>query len=987
MSRAWRVMLSALAGTLFITVQAQASPGIRPGSFRAVALNQDGTVDTDAGSHPYEYEVGFELNHDQNSAAEGSVRDVVAELPPGIIGNPTATPRCPRQDFDGETANCPADTQIGTFSAVFRDPSGGTLAPSGPLYNLVPGKGVAASFGFAGEGFDAIENASLVHSPAGYTVSVISNNVSQSYLLSVAETVWGVPADESHDSERECVPAHITPCSTEAAPAPFLTLPTSCDGPLSTLLEVDFADAPGEYLAASYQSPGLVGCEGLDFRPSLLVQPRTSAAASPTGLHVDLRLPQEESTKGRAEAELKNAAVTLPAGMSVNPSSANGLQGCTSVQIELDSTTEARCPEASRIGSVEIDTPLLDHPLPGAVYVAAQGDNPFNGLLAIYIVVDDPISGAIVKLAGHVEPNPQTGQVTTTFANNPQLPFNDLKVDLADGERASLTTPGTCGAYETTSDLTPWTTPAHADATPSSIFQTSSGPHGTACVYSELQEPNHPGFEAGTTVPLAASYSPFVMDLAREDGSQDFEKIEVRLPPGLSGKLAGLSRCSDVQIAAAAAPDHSGAAEIASPSCPAASEVGTVDVAAGAGSQPVHATGHAYIAGPYGGAPFSLAIITPAVAGPFDLGTVVVRAGLYINPETTQVTVRSDPIPTILKGIPLDVRSVLVNISRDQFTLNPTNCERLTLAGLVTSSLGQVATLSHPFQVRGCAGLVFKPSFKVATHAKTSKANGAALKVLVSEKPGEANIHKVDLQLPRALPARLTTLQKACTDAQFAADPAHCPEASIIGTAKAVTPILSSPLTGPAYLVSHGGAAFPDVVFLLQGEGVTIKLVGNTDIKKGLTFSRFEDVPDQPISSFETSLPEGPHSALAANGNLCALPLTLPTTIVAQNGTQIAQKTKISVTGCAKPRVKIRQAKVKHGALTVIFITSQQGGVTLGGKAIRTATRIMSAGLHRIAVPLTRQSKTTFIHHRRTRVKVSLKNANGTTTRIFTIKL
>jgi hypothetical protein len=462
-----------------------------------------------------------------------------------------------------------------------------------------------------------------------------------------------------------------------------------------------------------------------------------------------------------------------------------------------------------------------------------------------------------------------------------------------------LTNPATCGAKTTQAQLTPWSAPQSGPPFVSDdTFQIASGPHGAPCVANATEEPNTPGFSAGTVSAGAGTFSPFVLTLTRGNGSQAFKDLEVTLPPGLTGKLAGIAECPPADVAAA---EHaSGGTEIASPSCPASSEVGVVDVGAGSGTL-FNVQGHAYLAGPYNGAPFSLAIVTPAVAGPFDLGTVVVRSALYVNPETAQVTVRSDPLPTILDGIPLDIKSIVVDMDRPGFTLNPTNCAPMAITGALTASFSTVA-LSTPFQAGGCASLPFDPSFTASTQAKTSKADGASLVVKVSQRPGEANIRKVELQLPKILPARLTTLQKACTEKQFAINPAGCPEASDIGVATAVTPLLASPLSGPAYLVSHGGAAFPDVEFLLQGEGVEADLDGKTDIKKGITYSKFETVPDDPISSFVTTLPEGPHSALAANASLCGQSLTAPTTITAQNGKQIAQSTKIAVTGC--PRVK-----------------------------------------------------------------------------------
>jgi hypothetical protein len=709
-------------------------------------------------------------------------------------------------------------------------------------------------------------------------------------------------------------------------------MPTSCPGTqLEWSASADSWQEPGVSESSPVSlSPAVTECSSLYFSPTIEVQPETAASDSPTGLHVDLHVPQSEDLATRAEANLKDAVVTLPEGMVVNPSSADGLQGCSSAQVDLHGEGPARCPDASKIGSVEVTTPVLERPLLGSVYVASQGDNPFGSLLAIYVVVEG--QGVIIKLAGHVELDPTTGRLQTTFEENPQLPFEDFKLDFYGGPRAPLTTPPTCGVYTTDTVLTPWsgTPPRHLTGEPMNSFTVAVGPSASGpCASTRSGEPDRPGFVAGTISRVAGSYSPFVLKLERQDGSQIFESLKVTLPPGLLGKLAGISLCPQAQIEAAER--NPGRVEQAAASCPASSEVGTVSVGAGSGA-PFYAGGHAYLAGPYKGAPFSLAIVTPAVAGPFDLGTVVVRAALYIDPHTAQVTVKSDPLPTILQGIPLDIHSITVDMDRPRFTLNPTSCDPMSIgADAVTQS--SEAPLSSVFQASGCADLPFKPSLTASTAGRTSKANGASFVVKVTQKSGEANIHKVNLTLPLALPARLTTLQKACTEAQFNTNPAGCPEGSHIGTAIARTPLLSTPLTGPAYLVSHGGAAFPDVEFVLQGEGVEVILDGNTDIKKGITYSRFETVPDAPISSFETVLPQGPHSALAANTNLCATKtvtvkkrvtihrhghavhvlrktkrqvpitvLTMPTAITAQDGAQITQNTKIAVTGC--PRAK-----------------------------------------------------------------------------------
>jgi hypothetical protein len=691
---------------------------------------------------------------------------------------------------------------------------------------------------------------------------------------------------------------------------------------LKTTVSIDSVEEPGifhtgtvESLDESGLTAGLAGCDQPQFTPTITAQPQTTVSDSPTGLHVNVHIPQDQDPEQTASAELKDATITLPEGLVVNPSAGNGVGACSPAQIDLNGSGPAGCPDSSKIGTVTVQTPVVDHPLPGSIYLARQHENPFDSLLALYVTVDDPITGVVVKIAGKVEPDPVTGRLKTTFPNNPQLPYEDLNVDFFGGPRAALTTPSTCGTFTTTSDLTPWTTPQGADVFPTSVFQISTGANNGGCVSNEAQEPNTPSFEAGSTLPLAGNYSPFALRFGRENGSQHLTRINATLPPGLVGKLAGVAECSDAQLAQAVARKNpgDGVLEKTNPSCPQTSRVGT-DIAGVGSGAPFHIEAPIYLAGPYAGAPLSLAIVTPVIAGPFDLGTVVVRAALYIDPSTAQVTVKSDPIPTIVQGIPIDLRSDEVKITRPEFTLNPTSCEPMSVTGETISTQSQAAPLSSRFQVGGCQGLPFKPSFQASTQGKTSKANGASLIVRVAEKPGDANIHKVALTLPLALPARLTTLQKACTEAQFAINPAGCPAGSFIGTAKAVTPILSVPLTGPAILVSHGGAAFPDVVFLLQanerGGTIRIDLDGKTDIKKGITYSRFETVPDAPITSFETILPQGPHSVLAATANLCTTKLAMPTQLVGQNGALVNQTTHITVTGCPKTKTLTRAQKL-----------------------------------------------------------------------------
>ena len=950
-------------------------------SFSAPAIDPDGTPDTQAGGHPYSFTTNIAFNTTGSASSDfmgdpstisGDVKDIQVDPPLGLIGNPQALPECTQDQFREQI--CPGSSQVGVSRVDF---SGGILACTcnvGPLstavYNMVPPTGVPAQFAFAYDVGGIHVRTRLnarVHSGGDYGVTVAISGVSQvSGLLDTPVTLWGVPADPSHNDQRckfistengLCIGPPGTnwgPNPSTAPLKPFLTMPTACPGtPLRTSIEADSWQEPGNFVSREATQAAVGGCGRLPFEPGLEAQPTSTLADSPSGLNVDLHVPQPEGCKEEgggvqcelAEAELRDATVTLPAGMVVDPSSADGLEACSEAQVgylaqksvevgyQQFTPEPAECPNGAKVGTVEVFTPLVNHPLPGAVYVAAQDANPFKSLLALYVAVYDPATGVVIKLAGKVSLDPVTGRLTTTFDENPQLPFSDFKLDFFGGSRAALTTPFTCGSYAAGSVLTPWSAPEGKDAEPSSLpFAVSGAPGGAACVSSEAQAPNAPVFEAGTASPVAGSYSPFVLSLKREDASQRFSGLNVTLPPGLLGKIAGLQQCSQAAIEVAQGRSHEGegALELAHPSCPAGSEVGVVHVGTGSGA-PEYVAGHAYFAGQYEGAPFSLVIVTPALAGPFDFGSVVVRAALYINPSTTQVTVKSDPFPRILDGVPLDIRVVSVDMNRSQFTLNPTSCATMAVTGQESSTAGSTAVLSDRFQAGGCTTLPFKPSFTASTSGKASRAHGASLNVKLVASPGEANVGKVDVQLPIQLPSRLTTLQKACTEAQFNTNPAGCPAASDVATATVHTPILNVPLTGPAYFVSHGGAAFPELVLVLQGENVTIDLVGNTDIKGKLTYSRFEAVPDAPFTSFELNAPQGPSSILATNlpasakYSLCGQNLTMPTVLTGQNGAVVKQTTKLAITGCPKVVKKALTRAQKLKAALKVCRTKDRG--------------------------------------------------------------
>jgi hypothetical protein len=957
----------------------------------------DGTPDVQAGGHPYAITTTLDFNTQQVPGRsiyvpDENVKDVVVDLPLGFVGNPLAAPKCPLSELEEKGAaeefniyDCPANTKIGdvTLRSALADGIASSVAgshsevPVSSLYNMVPEHGHPAEFSFTiGRVARAHLYASVVHTAAGYVLRVTTPNIPaeflfpgpQGFVAGVTLTFFGDPA--SQDGGNPSVPFFTNPmaCATSGSVATVHVDTWTREGRVNPDGTPDFSDP--SWIPAQSSLPPVIGCNALQFEPTIALTPDSAHADAPTGITVDLKVPQAPNNDfAVATPELKDATVALPQGLALSPSAADGLQGCSDAQIALSSTQPATCPEASQVGTVKVQTPLLADPLEGEVYLGTPNCSPCtntdaqNGNL-IRLFIQAQGSGVVIKLPGTVSVNPGTGQLTATFNENPQLPFDDLTLTFKSGPRAALATPQACGTYTTTSSLTPWSAPdSGPPATPSSSFNITSG-----CATQFA-----PSFTAGTSNNQAGTFSPFSVTFSRTDQDQDLSGITVQAPPGLLGVLKSVVECPEPKASQGA--------------CGPESLIGHTTTGAGPGTNPFYLGGSVFLTGPYKGAPFGLSIVVPAVAGPFNLGNVIVRAAISVDPHTAQISVTSDPLPQILDGIPLQIKTVNVTIDRPGFMFNPTNCEPLAVGGTITSTGGASAGVSSPFQAANCANLPFKPAFSASTQGKTSKADGASLVVKVAEKPGEANIHKVNLQLPLALPTRLTTLQKACTEAQFNTNPAGCPEGSNIGTATAITPVLSVPLTGPAYLVSHGGAAFPDVVFVLQGQGVQIDLVGNTDIKKGITYSKFETVPDAPISSFETTLPEGPHSALGANGSLCSQKLVMPTAITGQNGRQVTQSTNIVVTGCGKPSIKITKAKIKGNTILVTVTTTQQGTVTVSGNGLKTIKKTLAAGAHQLKVSLTKNGRTARKHHKKTKVKASVKDSNGSSSKTMTLKL
>jgi hypothetical protein len=901
-------------------------------SAAAQLLNADGATDRQAGSDPASFTTDLTWKDFGSQAGRGveqviapieRFKDVIAHLPPGLLGNPSATSAlCTPDELAASQENghgqesgklisqCPVDSQVGMVRVGLTGASSFT-----PIYNMVTPYGSAAELGF--QFFGTVV---LLHGyvrPADHGIDIVSRDTSTSLPITEADvTVWGDPTDPSHDLYRDlCLetnssaqyyfgPNGLT-CSTNPTHRAFLRLPTSCSAsPLAFGAESNSYEHTDVWAKTSFDGPTMTGCDVVPFSPDIKVTPTGTATSSPTGVSVKLSLPQNQNSAGLATADLKKAVVRLPEGMVINPSSADGLLACDDAQLHLESNTPAECPDGSKIGTVVLHTQLISEPIEGSVFLRPQNSNdPLSGeMFRMVIELRDDARGLDFKIPGQVRADPVTGRLTTTFDNNPQLPFEDISLQFKAGSRAPLVTPSSCVVQTTEADLFPWARPDEA-VHRSSSFQLTSGPDGARCPGSVL--PFSPSFSAGVGNVEAGNFTSFLATFSRNDADQSIQRVSVKMPKGLLGSLVGLPLCPEGQANAG--------------TCSQASEIGSVTAGAGAGPTPFYVTGgKVFMTGPYGGAPFGLSVVVPAKAGPFDLGTVVVRSRVEVDIHTAQLTVTTDPLPQIVGGVPVNLRLVNVTINRPSFTYNPTNCQHSEVTGTMTGGQGTVASVSKPFQVTNCAALDFRPKFSVSTSGRTSRAAGASIDAKLSypktQRGTEVNIAKVKVSLPKALPSRLTTLQKACTAAMFEANPAVCPAPSRIGTATATTPVLPVPLSGPVYFVSHGGAAFPDLVIVLQGYGVTVDLVGTTFIngKTDVTSTTFKAVPDVPVGTFELKLPRGPYSALAANGSLCKAKLAMPTVFVAQDGAEIHQATPIAVSGCARHKAKKARKTDNH---------------------------------------------------------------------------
>lgn len=920
-------------------------------AFDGQFADRNGGIFTQAGGHPHEFTVQIVLkSHPDNTPGyvgqptpNGQPRNIEVELPEGFLGNATGAVRCTAAELQRPNVACPTDSVVGATDVHFNGAGPESLGNPirVPVFNMVPPVGVAARFGFSVLQVPVVLDARLTDEGR---IIVGPREIPQALRMWRTDTtIWGVPADPSHDSERcevyvreaetgkfEC----SAPRKAGVAPVAFLSMPTSCtpmgEG-IETTLRTDSWFYPSVFHTArfkSHQPPnypeplgpeiGTTGCETVPFAPKLDLQPTSLSAESPTGLQVQLDMPTDGliNAEGVSQSHLKATKVTMPEGLTINPSQAEGLGVCTLSDLDRetpDSAPGQGCPSSSKLGTVSVETPLLDHAVPGDIYLArpddpgAQGqENLLDALIAIYIVLKDPVAGIDIALPGRVQGDPRTGRISATFDDLPQVAFSSFKLRFREGARSPLINPARCGDHTTEIEFTSWSDPGRSVHRKDS-FQVKTGVAGGPCPSGGLA-PFNPTFQAGTVNNGAGSFSPVVMRLTRNDGEQEMTKFSSVLPKGVTGRLAGITNCPDAAIALATT--KSGREEQASSSCPASSLIGTTQVGAGAGAALTYVPGKIYLAGPFKGAPLSVAVITPAVAGPFDIGTVVVREALEVDPRTAEVRVdgnRSDPIPHILEGIPLKLRDLRILVDRPNFILNPTSCEPSATNALLwgshfdlLSSLDDVpVSLSSRFQAADCAALGFKPRLELKLSGGTKRGTFPALKATLRPRSGDANLDKAVVTLPRSTFLEQGHIGTICTRVQFAAE--ACPPRSAYGSAQVFTPLLDEPLQGPVYLRSSANK-LPDLVMDLHGR-IDIEVSGRIDSIKGRIRSTFEGLPDAPVSKFVLTMKGGQKGLIVNSRNLCTGISRADIRLTGQNGKSFNTKPKVSP-GCVSKRSK-----------------------------------------------------------------------------------
>jgi hypothetical protein len=866
--------------------------------------DKDGSPSTQAGAHPWAMSITLQMNSiatDINPRRPAdNLKNMTFRLPEGVIGDPTATPlRCTRdqigQQFEG--SGCPLSSQVGTVAvkASLYD------RERFPLFNMEPAPGVAAQLGVNVEDVGIVIASARVSPEGGHAVTITANGLPETDPLhDLHFELWGVPADPSHDVQRGICAINGGTCPVDAPLKPFLSNPTDCLGPYTATVTLEPWQVGGSDSATVNAYPdGLQGCERLRVEPQVSVQPTNPKAGEPSGYLFDLQLAQHNGANGLVPSHIKEVGLALPEGVSVSPSGAHGLEACSPSQIALGSAAEPTCPGGSTVGSVEIDTPVLEEPVTGDVYLATPRNNPFGSLLAIYIVAQAP--GVMVKLAGDVRADPVTGQLTTTFRDNPQLPFSRFRLSLKGGPTAALANPIACGQKTVTAAVSPWSGSVPTPAGDSFAID-CPGVLGFA-----------PALDAGTTNAIGGAFSPFALRINRQDTDQYLRGLSMEMPPGLTGKLKDIPLCSDAQAA--------------SGTCPIESRVGRVTVGAGPGPNPFFVRGGVFLTGPYKDAPFGLAVAVRAVAGPFDLGTVVVRQELFVDRVDAHITVVSDPFPTILEGIPLRVRSINVDIDRPGFTLNPTSCAPKQIRATLVSTEGVQRQVAQHFQVAGCRALPLRPrlALRLTGRRQTTDGKHPGVRAVLRQGRGQANLRRVAVKLPLSLALDPERAQSDDLCEFEAGQRVDCPASSIIGRARAFTPLLNRPLEGPVHFVKNVRLdrrtgrqirTLPTLLIPLRGE-VAIDLRARTTARRGKLVSVFPTIPDAPVSRFELTLRGGRRGILVVTGDrdICSGRQIADVEIDGQNGKRADRAVRLR-TPCPKKRAARPRLSKQAGAAT-----------------------------------------------------------------------
>jgi hypothetical protein len=941
-------LIAIAMGAMLAAAPARAADiAITPGTFATTLSTYQ------AGAHP-DMTTTFSLDADANYAPIGGTpRDLKVELPKGLAGAANTTPTCSMRNVIDYAKPCPLDTAVGEITATLSYaglPFPFTLTEL--VFNVTPNPDEPAAFGF--NALFPVRLDTHVRADGDYGITASATNLTEAAsIIGTTLTLWGVPADHNG-------PGPSTDMNTgrsfggpgNGARRAFFTNPTECSTtPLTSSLAIDSWQKPGVFATASFDIGPITGCDRLTFAPTIDVRPDSRTAGAPAGIAVDIAVPQNPDPDGLATAHVKDVSVKLPAGMALSPTVADGLEACSDAQIALQSLAAATCPDASKIGTVEVTTPLLDDPLSGEVFVGTQkSEDPQSGdMYRMFLQVEG--SGVRIKLPGSIKVDPVTGDLTTTFASNPQLPFDALKLRLKGGSRAPLTNPTDCGTKTATANITSWAG-SSVDAT--SAFVVDQGcPTGRFA----------PTLEAGTVNPQAGAYSPFTLTVRRSDADEDLVGASVSLPSGLLGALGSVPLC--------------GAAPAALGACSEDTQVGTTTVSTGTGANPLTVGGKVYLAGPYKGAPFSLVIVVPAKAGPFDLGTVIVRSPVVVDAAAAKASAPADVLPAIIGGVPLHYRMINVTLDRPGFMFNATSCARSAVSITFTSASGKTATASSPYQPAGCAALPVKPNLSLSFTGKGATKDGTHPAVVadLSQAFGQANLKKVKVTLPLSVALDPDNAQALCKPEEAAAR--ACPDASIIGHASAITPALHEPIAGPVYFVegTRVGASgrtiktLPKLWLKLAGEGVPLDLWADSDVdaQKRLV-STFSNIPDAPVSSFHLDIDGGQHGILAANTDVCLAAKVTTVVYTGQNGAQTTKSLSVKVPECA-PR--IAKTTASSTSVTLAFSGLKAGKLTVSSPQLVKATKtVKTSDTATVTARLTAKAKAAVNQHRSLKVKI-----------------